>query len=352
VKRTDYRGLPGVSSRHQRLLLTGLVALVMSGQAAQRNARFGRILPDSLGDFNSVSRAKISAIPVDFELLNEYGLRIADHLAYVNSEGRRMVSEAFQFGSSEGAHAAFLYLRPVGAVASPLSEYSSVAGLFGQTSAALAGGVTVVARNNYVFRFRNSAPSSIELRAMLDRLPGLDPTKPSSGECCRYFVESSERILLGPVSLAKFAARVPPGAAGFRLGVRGRVARFEAPSGAMTKIVFEYASRAVADERFHALRALNGARAKIVNRRVAVIFDAANVGEADELLADIGADIAAEQTPMSFDPISMTDGPMTLDDAMASTFLAWGLGCLIAVIRFLTGIPDHTIALNIAQGES
>jgi hypothetical protein len=75
---------------------------------------------------------------------------------------------------------------------------------------------------------------------MLNRLPGLDPTELPSGECCRYFVESSERILLGPVSLAKFAVR------------------FETPSGAMTKIVFEYPTQAVAAERFRAFRALQG----------------------------------------------------------------------------------------------
>jgi hypothetical protein len=190
--------------------------------------------------------------------------------------------------------------------------------------AALAGGVTVVARNNYVFRFRDSAPSTLEMRAMLDRLPGLDPTQPSISECCRYFLESSERILIGPVSLAKFAVHGPLSVAGVRLGWRGRVARFETPSGAVTKIVFEYASPAVAEDRFHAFRALPGARAKIANRRVGVIFDAADVEEADELLAGIGSDSTGAETPMSFDPITMTDGPMTLDDAMASTFVAWG----------------------------
>jgi hypothetical protein len=254
-----------MNSSHQILFLLGLAALAMS---AQQNPRSGRILPDTLGDFKSVSHAYLSPIPVDFPLLNEYGLRIVDRRAYIDPAGRRMVSEAYQFGSSEGAHAAYLYLRPQGAIGSPLSEYSDVAGLFGQTHAALAGGVTVVARANYVFRFRRSSPSSPALRAMLDRLPGLDPTEPPGGECCGYFVESSGRILLGPVSLAKFAPRVPPAAAGFRQGGRGSVARFETPSGAMTKIVFEYPSQAIADERFRTFRALRGERAKIANRKI------------------------------------------------------------------------------------
>jgi hypothetical protein len=329
------------------LFLSGLLALDMPGHASHRNTCLGWILPDTFGDYRTVSLANVSPTPVDFALLNEYGLRTVDRRAFVDSAGRKMLSDAYQFGSSEGAHAAYLYLRPQGAIGSPLADYSIVAGLFGQTRAVLAGGVTVVVRSNYVFRFRGSAPSSSALRAMLDRLPGLDPTDPPSGECCRYFVESSERILVGPVSLAKFAARVPLAAAGFRLGGRGRIARFETPTGAMTKIVFEYPSQVVAAERFPAFRALHGAHAKIANRKIALIFDAPDADQADQLLADIDSDV----TPIRFDPVSMTDGPLTLDDALASTFVAWMLGFLIAAVRFVThrreGIPDRTIALHI-----
>jgi hypothetical protein len=129
------------------------------------------------------------------------------------------------------------------------------------------------------------------MSTMLDRLPGLDPTDPPSGECRRYFVDSSERILLGSVSLAKFAE----------------------PSLRSASPLFVLSAE-----------------------------------RADELLADIRSDV----TPMSFDPVIMSDGPMTRDDAMASTFIAWTLGFLIAAVRFLThrreGIPDRTTALRIA----
>ncbi len=308
---------------HQLLFLSGLAALALSGKAP--------------------------SAPVDFKLLNEYGLRTVDHTPYVDSAGCKMLSDAYHFASSEGAHAAYLYLRPQGAVGSQLAAYSEVSGRFGQTYASLAGGITVLARNNYIFRFRGSAPSTSALRAMLDHLPGLDQTDPPIDECCGYMVESSERILLGPISLAKFAARVPPGAAGFSLGGRGRVARFETPSGAMIRIVFEYPSQAIAEDRLRAFRALPGARAKIADRRLGIIFDTANAEQADELLADI-----SPYVPMRFDPVTdLTDGPMTLDDAMASTCSAWTLGSLIATIRFLThrreGIPDRTIALHIAN---
>jgi hypothetical protein len=335
---------------YQLLFLSGFVTLAMSGHTSSRSTRLCWILPDTLGDFRTVSLANVSPAPADLALLNEYGLRTFDRRAYVDSAGRRMLSEAYQFGSSEGAHAAYLYLHPQGAVGSPLAEYSDVSGHFGQTYAVLAAGVTVVARNNYVFLFRGYAPSNSAREAMLDRLPGLDPTDPPSGECCGYFVESSERILRGPVSLAKFAPRIPPATAGFNLGGRGRVARFETPSGVMTKIVFEYPSQAIADQRFRTFRTLRGARIKIANCKIALIFDAADAEQAEQLLADIGSDAR----PMSFDPIvDVADGPMTLDDAMASTFIAWMLGFLIAAFRFLThrqqGIPDRTFALHLAN---
>jgi len=345
-----------MNSCHHLLFLPALFALVISGQPLPgRNACFGSILPGTLGDYRSVSPGNVSVMPPDRELLNEYGLRTVDSLEYVNPAGRRMGAEAYQFEASEGAYAAYLYLHPVGAVGSPLAQYSEVAGVFGQTRAVLAGSVTVVARNNYVFRFHGSAPSNRAMERMLDRLPGLDPSEPRMVNCCRYFVESSERILLGPVSLAKFAPRVPSAVAAFRLGVEGRVARFETPAGPMSKIVFEYASPAVAQERFNAFRTLPGARSRLVNRRVGVIFDAPNLEEADELLADIAFDGTAERSSISFDLSLMTHAPMTFDDAMASTFVAYVLGGLIAVLRFFRrgreGIPDRTIALRIAKGQ-
>ena len=97
----------------------------------------------------------------------------------------------------------------------------------------------------------------------------------------------------------------------------------------------------------HGPNVFNGARAKIANRKIALIFDAANTDQADQLLAGIDSDVR----PMPFDPVPMTDGPLTLADAMASTLVAWMLGFLIAAVRFVThrgeGIPDRTIALHI-----
>jgi hypothetical protein len=188
----------------------------MSGQASQRSTCLGWILPD--------------------HLLNEYGLRIVDLSRSVDPADRRIRSIPTRF-----------FRRRAGRLSlSPPTKCS-------------------LSSPDYLDR------PSLAMSTMLDRLPGLDPTDPPSGECRRYFVDSSERILLGPVSLAKFAE----------------------PSLRSPSPLFVLSAK-----------------------------------RADELLAGIRSDV----TPMSFDPVIMSDGPMTRDDAMASTFIAWTLGFLIAAV--------------------
>ncbi len=335
----------------QLLLLTGLAALAVFAQPSPGpKACFGWILPATLDKFRTVLPPNEKATPFDSALLNEYGLQTFDHRAYIDSAGRKMISDAYQFASSDGAHAAYLYFSHKSAVGSPLSESSEISGIFGQTYAILGGGETFVSRNNYIFRFRGAAPSHTALDAMLEHIIGLDPTVPEPDECCGYFVEHSDRILLGPISLARFAPRVPLSVAGFTLGAQGRIAHYETPSGPMTRIVFQYPTPAIAQERVPAFRALPGALVNIYDRKIAVIFDPPDTHDAAELLADISPRVSEE---MRFDPKFDFDGPLTLDGALTSTFEAWTLGSLIAFLRFLTnrrkGIPDHTINLRIAN---
>jgi hypothetical protein len=349
------RHLAGKNSRKVFLFLSTVIVVVVSAQSVPTSdAAWTSVLPDSLGEY---ARINVSPGPISasrHELLDEYGLKATERASYVNASGRRMDAEALRFGDSEGGHAAYLCLRPRAAVGSPLSSYSDRSGVFGQTYAVLGGGVTVVERKNYVFRFRGDAPTHEVLGNLLNHLPGLDAAEPSKGECCRYFDESSERILLGPVSLAKFAARVPPPVAAFQMGGRGRVARFETPAGSMSKIVFAYSSPAVAWDRYNAFRSLPGARVRLANRKVGVIFYPSDGREAGALLEDIAYDGIAEPESISFDP-GFIDGDLTLDDAMASTFAGSVLGCLIAVLRRMArwrqGIPDRTISLHLGNGQ-
>jgi hypothetical protein len=346
--------VPGTMHRRLWFVLPALMTSLLHAQPQlqpQPKTDSGAILPNSLGDYRSATRSAVAMGPAMGALLNEYGLRTTDRVVYASSTERRMTAEAFRFQSSEGGLAAYLCLRPAGAVESPLAGYCDVAGVFGQTHAVLAGGMTVVGRSNYVFRFSGGAPANSELRAMLDRLPGLDGTAPPKGECCAYFVPSSERYLLGPVSLKRFAPKVPVEVAAISSGSRGRVARFETPAGPMMKVVFEYRSPAAAREHAAGFQALRGTRVRIGGSRIGAIFDAVDAEEADALLKDIDSEGG---DTVGWDSKFIWDGPLSLEQSMGSTFVAFGLGGLIAMVRFLVnrreGIPDRTISLHIAQG--
>jgi len=342
-----------VSYRYQLLLIPTFLLAAISGQEVRSaDPRSTSLLPDVWSEYRSISRTPVSFGGRESELLNEYGLGATEGAMYRSAAGRRMGAEAFRFVESEGGHAAYLFLRPTGAVNSPVGEYADAQGTSGETHAVVGSGVTVVGRNNYVFRFKGSAPTNREMEVLLERAPAFDRREPGKGECCRYFVEASERIVLGPVSLVRFAPRIPPSVAAFGPGVQGRVARFETPAGAMSKIVFEYPAPGIAAERVKAFRTLPGARVHLVERKIGIIFDAASVEEADTLLKDIapGTD---ELPPATFDLRNMADVEITLEDAMSSTFFASCLGCLIAILRAFAqrrdGIPDRTIALHITR---
>jgi hypothetical protein len=245
--------------------------------------------------------------------------------------------EAFRFGDSEGGHAAFLWLRPTGAVRVLIPF---------EVKAVTSAGVTTTEFRNYVLRFHGAIPSvSSSMQEMLIKLPALDSTKPDHDEYGRYAYQSSERLLLGPVSLARFAGRIPPSVAAFRMGGKGRIARFETPGGAMDRIVFEYPSAAVAEERLAAFRSLPGASAEISGRRVGVIFDALATDDANELLQSLPADA------VSWDPEFMIHRPMSLEGGIGMVFFGGLIGGLVALLAYRAdrneGIPDRTTSLRI-----
>src|SRR5690349_19917641 len=129
--------------RHQLLLLPALILLVRPGPLLEPAGRT-TLLPDRLGRYHSVSRTKFLPPRGDRELMREYGLEEAERVRYEDPFGGAMGANAYRFRVSEGGRAAFRYLRPPVAAASPLSMGYDVAGVFGETKAVVGGGVTVV----------------------------------------------------------------------------------------------------------------------------------------------------------------------------------------------------------------
>jgi hypothetical protein len=237
----------------------------------------GPPLPQRFGDFVRGEVGALSVAPGDRELYDEYRWKTAYRADYTDGRGRRMTVDAFRFLDAEGAHAAYLCSRPVGGVSPMIWQIDAVTG----------GGVTVMQYRNYLLRFRGALPSiSSSMGEMLAALPGLATDTAPWDLSGRYLDNLSTRTILGPVSLQRFAGRIPPSVAGFRLGARGRVARFETPAGVMTEVVFEYPTEDAAKERAKVLGALPGAVVRVDRTCAGVIFEPVDSTVAEELLSD------------------------------------------------------------------
>jgi hypothetical protein len=84
----------------------------------------------------------VSPVPIpatDRGLYEEYGLSATESAEYASQAGRKMGIQAFRFSDSEGA--AYLWLRPSGAVKSPLNENVSRSEFLTEIHAEVGGGV-------------------------------------------------------------------------------------------------------------------------------------------------------------------------------------------------------------------
>jgi hypothetical protein len=283
------------------------IALLLAVAAAVE----GPPLPDRFERFVRGEIAPLSVPHADHELFREYRLRSAYQADYVEPEGRRMKVEAFRFDDSEGAHAAYLYSRPEHSASPMIWDIHAVTG----------AGVTVMEYRNYMLRFRSALPTvSSALEETLASLPGLTVEGKSWDLSGRFLDESSVRALLGPMSLRRFAGRIPSSIVGFRLGASGRIGRYETPAGPVTMVVFDYPTREIAEERAKALGALESAVARANGKRVGAVFESPDPIMTEELLSDTGGGEV-----ISWDPDSFACGrPLTLDQSIAG-LVFWGL---------------------------
>jgi len=309
------------------------------------------MLPESLGEYRR-GRLTSATIPTnDRDILSEYGLRTTEHAEFTSANGHRFVADALQFSDSEGAHAAYLWLRPANGAPSPLGGTTSeLGGSWGETSAIVGGAVTVVGRKNYVFCFRGGAPTRSALNDILNHLSDMDSNEPRPDGGGAYFVAGSDRILLGPASLAKLVPRIPPSIAGFHLGAKGRTAHFETSSGPMMRTIFEYPSGEAALERVTLLKHIPGAFVRIEGRSVGVILDPPDRETADELLH--GIDYIDNQSQVIFDPICDGD-VLTFEGGINTVLAGWVVGLLLGIPRYLvrwhSGIPGSLLRLHISS---
>ena len=284
-------------------------------------------LPQRLGAFGRGEIGVLRVAPGERALYDEYGFRAAYRADYMDGQGRRMTVESLRFLDSEGAHAAYLCSRPVGGVSPMIWNIDAVTG----------GGATVVEFHNYMLRFHGALPSiSSHLEEMLAALPSLAADAAPWDVSGRYLDKLSTRAILGPVSLERFAPKIPPSVAGFRLGAKGRTARFETPAGAVTEVVFEYPTEDVAQNRAEAVEALPSATVRVEPTCASVIFEPVDPAVAKELQDEyfcgpVGVD---------WDPATMWDGPMTLGDGLSLMLWGFVVGAVFAGTRQFAKAKD------------
>jgi Family of unknown function (DUF6599) len=213
---------------------------------------------------------------------------------------------AYRFGDATGAYAAFDEVRP------PDSKPVNVTGMGVEN-----GTEEVVAVGNYLFVFTGYKPKPEELNHVVGTvpryaqspLPSLSKYLPAGAE------PNSQRYILGPDSLARFAPSIPPSTAAFHFNAEGELARYKQG----TLIVFSYPTMEMARDRLAPFRQIPGAVVKRTGPLVAVALNARNPDDAERLLSKVKYE--AEVTVPEHVP--------TLKDNPANLFLNIFILCLV-----------------------
>jgi hypothetical protein len=234
------------------------------------------ILPDAIGSFQrgSTSKPAISDQPI----WAEYGLRSSETSAYQNDTAKFTVT-VWQLADTTGSMAAFQWQRPAAAVPSTAAKMA----------VETPDSVLLVA-GNYLLSVAGYKPSKEELDALTGSLHNVDTTVlpvlstylPSDG-----LVAGSERYILGPVALQKFAPGISPSLAAFRFGAEAQLGVFHNPKGDAQMLIFSYPTPQIAMQRIVEFQKLVGAAAKRSGPMVSVVLNPPDPDYAENLLSQV-----------------------------------------------------------------
>jgi hypothetical protein len=251
-----------------------LMALLVSAASA-----YGAIFPDQIGDFKK-GPVKTIAVP-DQALYAEYGLDASEQAEYAAGP-KHFSATLWRMRDSTGAMALFESRRPPGAIPVKLSKLAV------QTS----DGV-IFAYGNYVFRMTGDVPPTAALQSIYDSLPKLEqsPLPPLMTDLpVDGLVPNSERYILGPVSLDRFEARIPPSVAAFHLGAEGQLGSYQTAQGPMTLAIFSYPTPSIARQQYQDFQKIPGGIARRVGNLVAVTVAPPDRDAAERLLSQVHYD--------------------------------------------------------------
>jgi hypothetical protein len=268
---------------------------------------FAALLPDTIGDWKK-GPGTAAAMP-DKKIWQEYGLQDSETAEY-SATGRKYTISAYRFSDATGALAAFDQARPDDA------RPVEVVGL----GAANASG-QIVAVGNYLYVFKGYKPKPEELNHLVGTAPHYGqsplPTLP------RYVPDgaepNSERYIVGPESLAKFAPQIPPSTAAFHFNAEAELAKFGQPGKETTLLIFTYPTMEMARDRLPHFQQIPGAVVKRSGPLVAVALNPSSPDDAERLLSKVK--YQAE--------VTLPEHVPTLKDNPANLFLNILYLCLI-----------------------
>ncbi len=235
----------------------------------------GAILPDHIGPAQRTSDQP-AQFPADHAIQHEYGLAAAEQAAY-----GPLSLTAYQFGDPTGAFAASQVLGP-----------------------------TAILDGNYVLTCSGHCPPPRDLPGLVGSLPKLyrGPYPMLSGWLPKSgLVPGSARYVLGPASLAAFAAPVPASAAAFQFSTEAEVARYRRNGIENTLVLFSYPSPGIARQQMAQLAKVSGVTVRRNGPLVAVVLESSDSKSAQQLLDAIGYSAAVTENqpiPLKISPQS------------------------------------------------
>jgi hypothetical protein len=276
-------------------------------------------LPDQIGPFRRTATTQPAL--QDRALWGEYGIKAWESGTYENGKDR-LTAAVWQLADTTGALGAFDWQR-----ASAQGTASKAAPLAAETKDGL-----LLVHGNYLLRFDGYRPSKEELEAIYGALKNVDNTALPvlTGYLpAESLAPGSERYVIGPVGLERFAPGIPPSVAGFHFGAEAQVGIFHSPKGEVSLAIFNYPTAQIAMQKVGDFAKLPGAMAKRSGPLVAVVLSPADADFAERLLGQVR--YQAEVTRDEYVP-TRRDNPGVL---ILNIFILIGILGLFAIVSGL-----------------
>ncbi len=275
---------------------------------------FCSILPDTIGP---ITRGDVVAAPApDVKVWNEYGLQESETASYTDPATPKKFSvTAYRFSDSTGAFAAWIGVRPADA------RKFEVDGIGAETATD-----QYIAVGNLLLIFHDFKPNKEQLAHVFLTAPKYSnsplPTLP--GFMPAGSIANSERYILGPESLARYAPVIPPSTAAFHFISEAETADYAPSAGAKpatkgspkaptttTLVVFNFPGIEMAQKQYPMFAAIPGTVAKRSGPLVAIVLHPTSPDEAERLLAQV----------KYLGAVTVAEPPPTLKDNPANLFL-------------------------------